>query len=370
MSDSASRLLAAISLEEPDRVPISDVGVDSGVVGQAVGRKLVSEGDYARTLSGLGFDMVVSRHRLLGHGQKILGPPEPDWEPRWLDSMTYLGEWGEIRRVASGMESPIGGTVSSLDDLADFEVPDPGKPGRIDPVRSAVRAVGEHTPVFALLHDAFELPWIMRGGITRLVTDYHRNPRLAKKLARISTDFNIEMAKLLLDEGAAGIVTGDDYAYASGPFMTPEHFEAFVYPYLRKLVRTVHARGAPFIKHTDGRVWPIMDSILKAGPDVLNPIQPEAGMSLPEVKKAVGDRIALMGNVDCGPTLHFGSTQDVRREIQRCLSEGAGGGGFVLSSSNTIYQGTKPANLHEMVRYAQRAGRYRLRPFPGPRHNI
>ncbi len=358
MPSSADRFFSAVSHQEPDRVPVSDVGVDAGVLGGVLGRRLRSEGDWARTMARVGFDMVVSRHRILGHGQNILGPRRGDWEPEWLDESTYVGEWGEIRRVTLDMETPIDGTIGSLDDLSDFETPDPNKPGRIEPVKDAVRALGEDTPVFALLHDAFELPWMMRGSIPRLVTDYHKDPALAKRLARISTDFNIEMAKILLDEGVAGIVTGDDYAFTSGPFMSPRHFEVFVHPYLKELVRVVHRRGAPFIKHTDGMVWPILDLILDAGPDVLNPIQTEAGMMLSEIKRSLGSQVALMGNVDCGPTLHYGSTEDVEGEVSRCMREGAPGGGFILSSSNTIYKGTRPQNLLAMIEAARRLGRY------------
>jgi uroporphyrinogen decarboxylase len=355
---SAGRFFAAVSMEEPDRVPVSDVGVDPGVVQGAIGRRLESEGQWALSLARLGFDMVVSRHRILGHGQKILGPSPQDWEPEWLDSSTYLGEWGEIRRVTSNMETPVDGVIRVPEDLDDFEIPDPEKPGRMDPVREAVEALGEDTPVFALLHDAFELPWMMRGSIARLVSDYHRNPGLARRLARISTDFNVEMAKILLDEGAAGIVTGDDYAFASGPFMTPEHFKQYIHPYLKELIRCVHRRGACFIKHTDGMIWPILDMILDAKPDVLNPIQTEAGMALPDVKDSVGSRLALMGNVDCGEVLHYGTPKDVDAEVERCLAEGAPGGGFILSSSNTIYAGTPPGNMLAMLDSLRKRGRY------------
>lgn len=359
LTSSWDRFFAALRIEEPDRVPVSDVDVDIGVLEGCIGRRLSSEGERARALAEIDFDMVVARHRLLGHGQHILGPRDHSWEPEWIDDATYKGEWGEIRRMTPGMESPVDGIIRTADDLGDFDIPDPAREGRSGPVREAVRALGEETPVFALVHDAFELPWMMRGSITRLVTDYHRQPRLARELARISTRFNIEMARILLDEGAAGILSGDDYAFSTGPFMNPEQFETFIYPYLRQLIRAVHKKGAPFIKHTDGMIWPVIGLILKAGPDVLNPIQSEAGMELTRVKQAFGSRTALMGNVDCGPTLHFGSVRDVEREVSRCMSQGASGGGFILSSSNTIYRGTRPENLLAMTRAAKRTGRHR-----------
>ncbi len=359
MATSRERFIKAISLEEPDRVPISDVGVSPSVVEQALGTKLSSEYEWAKALGDLGFDMVVSRHRLQGHGQNILGGTPPQWEPEWIDDTTYMGEWGEVRKVTSDMESPVDGVIESPEDLEDFEIPDPYKEGRIDPVLEAVEALGEDIPVFALLHDAFELPWMMRGRIEKLVLDYHRRPRFAKKMTEIAIDFNIEMANILLDEGVTGIVTGDDYAFASGPFMTPKHFRKFIYPGLRKLIRAVHSKDAPFLKHTDGKIWPILDDILDAKPDILNPIETEAGMDLARVKQAHGHQVALMGNVDCGPILHYGSITDVVHDVRRCLRDGAPGGGYILSSSNTIYSGTKPKNMMTMIETARKMGKYR-----------
>ncbi len=359
MPSSIDRVFSAIGLEEPDRIPLGDVDVATSVVEEVIGRRLSSEAEKAKALVKLGFDLVVIRHRIRGHGQSLLSPdPAGKWEPRWLDEETYVGEWSEVRRVATHMHSPIRGMIRNPEDLDSFTPPRPDEPGRIDPVIEVLAAVGEDVPVFALLHDAFELPWIMLGSIQRLLVEYHRRPRFAQKLAEISTDFNVEMAKILLDAGVHGILTGDDYAFDGGPFMTPAQFDRFVQPYLKRLIRVVHRRGAPFIKHTDGDISPILPSLLRAHPDVLNPIQSEAGLSLRQVKNTYGNRVALMGNVDCSTILHFGSPSDVFREVRRCCDEAASGGGYLLSSSNTIYSGTRPENLVSLIRASRKLGRY------------
>jgi uroporphyrinogen decarboxylase len=48
----------------------------------------------------------------------------------------------------------------------------------------------------------------------------------------------------------------------------------------------------------------------------------------------------------------------VAAEVRDCISGGAPGGGFILSSSNTIHRGVKPANFQAMLDAARKFGRY------------
>ena len=112
------------------------------------------------------------------------------------------------------------------------------------------------------------------------------------------------------------------------------------------------------IKHTDGNLWPIMDMIVDSGIDCLDPIDPKGGMSIPEVKAKYGDRIALKGNVDCADLLTFGSVEETVEATKQTLREGMPGGGFIISSSNSIHSGVKPENYAAMMRTVREFGGY------------
>ena len=77
-------------------------------------------------------------------------------------------------------------------------------------------------------------------------------------------------------------------------------------------------------------------------------------------KAEYGHQVCLVGNIDCGHLLSHGSTTDVERAVRRCLADGAGGGGFILSSSNSIHSSVRPGNYLAMVRAGQRYGSYPL----------
>ena len=70
--------------------------------------------------------------------------------------------------------------------------------------------------------------------------------------------------------------------------MSPELFEQMIQPRLKRMVNVIHEEGSVVIKHTDGNLYPLLESIVSCGIDGLNPIEPVAGMDLATVKKLVG----------------------------------------------------------------------------------
>jgi uroporphyrinogen decarboxylase len=158
--------------------------------------------------------------------------------------------------------------------------------------------------------------------------------------------------------GAEVIILGDDYAGNHGPMMSPAVFRTFLLPRLRKMIDMIHEEGAFCIKHSDGNLYSLLDMIISAGPDGLNPIEPVAGMELRRVKQLVGDRVCLVGNIDCAHLLPHGTVEQVREAVRTAIADAAAGGGYMLSSSNSIHSSCNAANFVAMVRAAHEFGRY------------
>lgn len=174
-------------------------------------------------------------------------------------------------------------------------------------------------------------------------------------------DCNMAIVRRAIRAGAEVIVLGDDYAFNQGPMMSPEIFERFILPRLARMITMIHDEGAFCIKHSDGNLYRLLDMIVSAGPDGLNPIEPLAGMELATVKALVGDRVCLVGNIDCGRLLPHGSEEDVRRAVRAAIADAAGGGGFILASSNSIHSSCNPRNLVAMVDVCREYGGYPIR---------
>lgn len=273
-----------------------------------------------------------------------------------------VDEWGiHWKNDAAGIPYRVAGPVRSEADLDHYRAPDPYAAHRFKTLEEAVaRFKGERAVVF-LTHDAFEFSHYL-FGMENLLMAYALNPALAHRLARLVVDYKRRVLEGALEVGADIALTGDDYADNHAPLMSPVHFQEFVGPYLAEMVDTAHAGGVPFIKHTDGRLWPIMDQLLDTGLDCLDPIEPAAGMDIGDVKQKYGDRIAVAGNVDCSDLLSRGTPEQVVEAVKETLAKAAVGGGHILASSNSIHPAVKPENYAALVRAGREFGRYPLDP--------
>ncbi|MBN1341649.1 MAG: hypothetical protein JXQ73_03165 [Phycisphaerae bacterium] len=166
--------------------------------------------------------------------------------------------------------------------------------------------------------------------------------------ARDMLDRGLEHARRLIDAGCDIIDVASDYAFNAGSFISPEQFREFVTPYVAELVELIRRNGVTVILHSDGNLMQILDQILEIGPDVLQSIDPQAGMDIAEVKRLTHGKMSLMGNVQCS-LLQDGPDEKILASAEYCLEHGAPGGGFIYSTSNTIFPGVPLRNYRLML---------------------
>ncbi|MFP4385369.1 MAG: uroporphyrinogen decarboxylase family protein [Spirochaetia bacterium] len=164
-------------------------------------------------------------------------------------------------------------------------------------------------------------------------------PQKMKDTAEERVDRALEKARKLRDHGILdGFALCADYCFNTGPFLSPRQFSEFISPYLKKLIKGYREMGFYTIKHTDGNIMPILDQLLEAGPHALHSLDPQGGVDIGEVKRIAGDRVCLIGNVNCG-LLQNGTDEEVRDSVLYSLRNGMPGGGYIFSTSNCIYTG-------------------------------
>ncbi len=129
-----------------------------------------------------------------------------------------------------------------------------------------------------------------------------------------------------------------DYCFNNGPFLSPAMFDEFVTPYLARLIAGYREQGYYVIKHTDGNIMPILDSLVSTRPHALHSLDPQGGVDIAEVKRRVGKKVCLIGNVSCG-MLDTGADEQVIESARYALRHGMPGGGYIFSTSNCVYTG-------------------------------
>jgi len=184
-------------------------------------------------------------------------------------------------------------------------------------------------------------------------------PELIQRYMEVTTAGAMSFVKAQIEAGVDGIIGGNDWCFKSGPMFSPREFRRFFVPYLRQIADLCHQNGIPYIKHLDGNTTKLLDILIdEVGIDGHHPFEPTAGMDLIEAKKRYGDRITLMGNLECGWLLSVGRPEQVQAMARHLLKHVAPGGGYVFSSSNSIHDGVRLENLYVMLQTVQQEGTY------------
>lgn len=174
-------------------------------------------------------------------------------------------------------------------------------------------------------------------------------PEQVKNEAHDSVCRTLEEAdKLCRHGGLDGFALCADYCLNTGPFLSPAQFSEFVTPYLVDLVQGYRERGFYTIKHTDGNIMPILDQLIEARPDALHSLDPQAGVDIAEVKALAGEKVSLIGNVNCG-LMQTGTDEEVADSVRYALRSGMPGGGYIFSTSNCIYSGMRLSRYEMML---------------------
>jgi uroporphyrinogen decarboxylase len=338
--------MRALQRQQPDRVPTFEWIVDRKV------REAILPGceDHNDFAIRMGHDAVVV---------------DPNFKKQPAGPGRWRSEWGYVTQQTPEehgieVESPI----ATLADFERYLPPDPHAPGRYSSIEKALARYGDTYAVVVHLNDVFSLPRYLMG-MENLLMAIAADPELVQALVDMSVRLNLEMAKELVGRGVKIVYTGDDYASSKGPLMSPRHFRKLFYPGLCRVIGGYKELGLVVIKHTDGNLWPIIDMILDSGIDCLDPIDPKGGMFLADVKAMYGHRIAIKGNVDCADLLTFGTVEETVEATKAALRDGMPGGGYILSSSNSIHSGVKPANYVAMMRTLVECGGYPMTGYHG-----
>jgi hypothetical protein len=211
--------------------------------------------------------------------------------------------------------------------------------------------------------DIFHIPgaWIEHPcGIRDLedwIMAHYDHPEYVKEFFDMQAEItlqNLELYRQAVGDRIVAIaISGTDFGAQQGPFIAPSCYREFYKPYHRQFNDWVHRHtNWKVFFHTCGSVAAILDDLIEAGVDILNPVQFRAkGMDLEALKRDYGDKLVFWGGgVDPQETLPFGTPQQVAAETKLNVSILAPGGGFVCAAVHNIQGPTPVENIRAFFR--------------------
>jgi uroporphyrinogen-III decarboxylase len=148
-------------------------------------------------------------------------------------------------------------------------------------------------------------------------------------------------------------ISTDDMAFKSAPFFSPTVFRELVLPRFRRVSEQI---TLPWVVHSDGNMMPFLEDLVGLGIAGMHPME-KGAMDIRAVKRSHGDRICLLGNVDLN-LLGMGTPEDVDNEVRALIRDVGPGGGYIVTSGNSLAGYLKPENVLALSEAVQRYGSY------------
>ena len=151
-------------------------------------------------------------------------------------------------------------------------------------------------------------------------------------------------------------VTGTDFGAQDRPFISPKLYRDLFKPFHKRVNDWIHAHTSwKSFMHSDGAMWRLLDDVVEAGFDILNPVQTSAAEMDPvRLKETYGDRITFWGaGIETQTTLPFGTPDEIRAQVAERMRIFGPGGGFVFTTIHNLQAGVPAENivaLYEAVR--------------------
>ena len=356
--------LTILRRAEPAYVPIVEFGVDYDVKCAFLGKPVRTLEDEVEFWFQAGYDYVplqtgirtlfwpgyTASEKVADRGRET----EAQLHRRTQTKYTLYRD--EVREMDWAPEGK--GAITNMEEFERFPWPDPDQMD-LSVFEEVKQYLRPGMKVIAYLGYVFTSAWWLMGMETFCIA-LREQPELIQRLYdRIWSIQSRVLLRVLKCDAVGAVLHADDLAYSTALMVSPRHYREYVFPWYRWCGGVVRDHNLLCIFHSDGRLFPVLDDIVGCGFNALHPIEPKA-MDIAEVKKKVGDKLCLLGNIDLGYTLSLGTPQEVEEEVKEKIRTAGAGGGYCVGSSNSVTAYVPLANYNAMREAAFKYGTYPL----------
>lgn len=376
------RVLMAINLKEPDRVPIDLGGPISGI----------SKVAYDKLINYLGFKDIKSiiwdkMQGLVEIDERILNifgidfrhihinaPTKEDENYKEINENCYINEWGIMHKKQFHgyyyeiieQYSPLY-NAKNIEDIENYKGAVPHS-NRFKNLYKKAKEYSENG--FAVTADAFtggilELAVWLRG-FNKFYRDIAMNIDFVNALLNKTLESHKSFWKEYLNEVGDYInivLYGDDYGHQQGLLISPKIWREYIKPKVKELISLIknEAKHVKIQLHSCGSIEPIINDLIEIGFDIINPIQPRAkNMDSILLKEKYGKNVCFHGGIDIQYILPRGTQKEVENEVKNRIKALAPGGGYILAAAHNIQPDIPPENIVTMYKSALQYGKYPL----------
>lgn len=331
------RLITTLRGGQADAAPLIELGIHPQIKGKILGRPVANVEDDIEFMRSMGYDFVKIQ-------------PKINFTLQFRDS-----ESGSTAGDDRAWAAETTGVITNREEFEAYQWP---KIEDIDysAFEAAAKALPDDMTIIGQYGDIYTVVWEMMGFETfamALYTDPELVQMLFDKVGSLILSMYEQMAEI---DRIGAMWFSDDIAYTGGLLINPEFYDQYFFPWLKKIGDYAKKKDVPFIYHSDGVLFDVMERIIDSGVNAIHPIEPKS-MDIKEVKERYGGRLAICGGVDVD-VLSRGTPERIREITEDFLGSVARGGGWCAGSSNSIPDYAKVENYIAMVETVLTKGSY------------
>ena len=336
--NSQQRVLTALRGQQPDRVPFCELVIDRSLARQLMGWDEVDKPTSMETTP-----YTVEEAKAVASFLKI-------------DNISYILRAPIYCQKGIGKDGRVfygEGLIKTEADLAMLDLPNPYNDALYVEAEEFIRQKGDFSAWF--ITRVGISPTILGMGTTNFSFALYDNLSLIEEIFDRYCEWACVVAERACQLGFEVFATTDDVAFKTNTFFSPEVFRELVMPRFERVAEIV---TIPWVIHSDGNMHPFMDDLLTLDISGFHPNE-KGAMDIRAMKRDYGDRLCLLGNVDL-VTLGMGTPEEVEAEVRALIRDIGPGGGYILSSGNSLAGYLRPENVLAMSAAVQKYGRYPL----------
>lgn len=210
-------------------------------------------------------------------------------------------------------------------------------------------------------HLGGHFPLYHKFGYIAFLTACSLYPEAVEKIWWVRSWQSRESAKVLVPlykefDLVPVLFCGEDLCTNRGPMLSPVWLREHYFPTVKMIIEPLVDAGIRLVHHCDGDVRPLLDDFIDCGFSGFQGFQYEDGVDIYEVRKLrskLGEVPIFFAGLSVSRTLPFGTTDDIRDEVDYFIDATDGGRGMFLFSSNVTGVEVPPINIRTAYEYVK-----------------
>ncbi len=341
------RVLTVLNHQRPDRVPLDLMGnatmlLDRTYVRLRDALGLVPIPPFRSGSTANYYDERILE-RLDIDFRRLMLTENPEHPKQVQPDGTIIDAWGIRSRndefFVNAVEFPLAG-FATVELVEAYPWPSAEQLFCAEGLRDQARALYTGTDYALVARNPLTFGFLDRAcqlmGNAEFMMAMATSPELTRAILNRILKIHLDTYAMLLD--AVGpyvqmVEYGDDLGGQQNLLISPRMYREYIQPLERQLFDLIHrmAPGAAIFRHSDGNIYRIIDDMIAAGIQVLNPIQKSVpGMQAMRLKEEFGDRLVFHGGVE----RMEGTTEELVADVRGCIDVLGKDGGYILSCCN------------------------------------